>query len=238
MGGTRSLLHYFTKTEAALWSFSVLFISLAFAGFDGRNYISLWASLLGVTSLIFCAKGNPVGQLLMVLFSLLYGYISYGFTYYGEMLTYLGMTAPMALVALVSWLKNPYKGKRSEVKVERLRKRDAALMLLLALPVTAAFYQLHRRVPHLPAQLLLCPGLRPQRPGAHRAVGPGHPEGQLLCLGAGLLYSLLPQRPLRFLQLAEDAAPPGSRLTGPKYIGDKQASPGGLQNPPGDVSIL
>ena len=140
MGGTKSLLHYFTKTEAALWSFSVLFISLSFAGFDRENYLSLGASLLGVTSLIFCAKGNPAGQLMMVLFSLLYGYISYGFAYYGEMLTYLGMTAPMALVSLVSWLKNPYEGKRSEVKVNRIGWREILFMLLLALPVTAVFY--------------------------------------------------------------------------------------------------
>lgn len=140
MGGTKSLLHYFTKTEAALWAFSALFISLSFAGFDRENYLSLGASLLGVTSLIFCAKGNPVGQLLMVIFSLLYALISYSFAYYGEMLTYLGMTAPMALVALVSWLKNPYNGNRSEVKVNRIGRRETLFMLLLAVPVTAAFY--------------------------------------------------------------------------------------------------
>lgn len=140
MGGTKSLLHYFTKTEAALWAFSVLFISLSFAGFDRENYLSLSASLLGVTSLIFCAKGNPVGQLLMVLFSLMYALISYTFDYYGEMLTYLGMTAPMALVSLVSWLKNPYEGKRSEVKVNRIGRGETLFMLLLALPVTAVFY--------------------------------------------------------------------------------------------------
>ena len=134
MGGTKSLLHYFTKIEAALWAFSVLFISLSFAGFDRENYLSLSASLLGVTSLIFCAKGNPVGQLLMVIFSLLYALISYSFAYYGEMLTYLGMTAPMALVALVSWLKNPYNGNRSEVKVNRIGRRETLFMLLMASP--------------------------------------------------------------------------------------------------------
>lgn len=32
----------------------------------------------------------------MILFSLLYGIISYTFSYYGEMLTSLGMTMPMA----------------------------------------------------------------------------------------------------------------------------------------------
>ena len=42
------------------------------------------------------AKGNPVGQGLMILFSVLYGIISWRVAYYGEMITYLGMTAPMA----------------------------------------------------------------------------------------------------------------------------------------------
>ena len=37
------------------------------------------ASLVGVTSLIFIAKGNPIGQALIVVFSLLYGAISYSF---------------------------------------------------------------------------------------------------------------------------------------------------------------
>ena len=114
------------KPRRPCGAFSALFISLSFAGFDRENYLSLGASLLGVTSLIFCAKGNPVGQLLMVIFSLLYALISYSFAYYGEMLTYLGMTAPMALVALVSWLRNPYKGNRAEVKVNRLGRRDTA----------------------------------------------------------------------------------------------------------------
>ena len=50
-----------------------------------HHYMTLAASLIGVTSLIFNAKGNPLGQLLMIIFSLLYGVISYNFAYYGEM---------------------------------------------------------------------------------------------------------------------------------------------------------
>lgn len=38
----------------------------------------------------------------MILFSLLYGIISFTFSYYGEMLTYVGMTMPMAVFALIS----------------------------------------------------------------------------------------------------------------------------------------
>lgn len=134
------LKNYFTKSELGLWISSVLMILISFCIFDKTNYMILCASLLGVTSLIFNAKGNPFGQLLMVIFSLLYGIISYAFAYYGEMITYLGMTMPMAIVALVSWLKNPYNGNKAEVKVNDIGKRETMYMWIGTLAVTFLFY--------------------------------------------------------------------------------------------------
>lgn len=131
---------YFSKGETVLWTVSVAVITVSFCIFDGTNYLTLCASLVGATSLIFNAKGNPIGQALMVVFSLLYGVISYTFAYYGEMITYLGMTAPMAVFALISWLRNPYRGNRAEVAVNRLSQREIALMFLLTAAVTVAFY--------------------------------------------------------------------------------------------------
>ncbi len=136
----KRLCNYFSKTELALWSLSTLFIVLSFCIFDRESYLTLIASLIGVTSLIFNAKGNPIGQALMIAFSLLYGMISYTFAYYGEMITYLGMTMPMALLALISWLKNPYKCNKAEVKVNNISKTEQLLMWLLTLAVTVVFY--------------------------------------------------------------------------------------------------
>ena len=132
-------MNYFTLGERILWGTSVLLICASFLLFDRADYLTLAASLIGATSLIFSAKGNPAGQFLMVIFSILYGIISYSFSYYGEMITYLGMTAPMAVFALISWLRNPYEGNRSEVRVNRLRLTEIVLMLLLTCAVTAAF---------------------------------------------------------------------------------------------------
>lgn len=134
------LIHYFTKAERILWALSVSAVIAVFVLFDRGNGLALIASLIGVTSLLFNAKGNPVGQLLMIVFSALYGYISYTFCYFGEMVTYLGMTAPMAAVALISWLKNPYKGNRAEVKVNQISRKEHALMWLLTALVTVLFY--------------------------------------------------------------------------------------------------
>ena len=131
---------YFSKTEMILWSSSVLVIVGSFCLFDRHNYMTLCASLIGVTSLIFNAKGNPFGQLLMVVFSILYGIISFRSQYYGEMITYLGMTMPMAVLALISWLKNPYKGNKAEVQVNTVGKREALFMGMGAAAVTVLFY--------------------------------------------------------------------------------------------------
>ena len=133
-------INYFSRGELALWFASLFLILGSFLIFDRESYLTLAASLIGVTSLIFCAKGNPFGQVLMVAFSVFYGVISYTFAYYGEMITYLGMTAPMAFFALVSWLKNPYNGNRAEVRVNRISRAEIAFMLVLAGAVTAAFY--------------------------------------------------------------------------------------------------
>lgn len=102
MGLIDRLCRYFSRGELLLWGCSMGSILLAFALFDRGSYLTLAASLIGATSLIFCAKGNPAGQVLIILFSLIYGVISFSFAYYGEMITYLGMTAPMALFALIS----------------------------------------------------------------------------------------------------------------------------------------
>ncbi len=131
---------YFSKAEQCLWIGSVFFITASFMLFDRESYLTLMASLVGVTSLIYNAKGNPIGQVLMVVFSLLYGVISYKFNYYGEMITYLGMTMPMAVVALISWLKNPYKGNKTEVTVNSIDKKEYMLMSALTAAVTVLFY--------------------------------------------------------------------------------------------------
>ena len=136
----KKLTAYFSKGELTLWGSSTGLILISFFLFDRVNYMTLAASLIGTTSLIFNAKGNPIGQALMIVFSLLYGLISYTFSYFGEMITYLGMTGPMALFALISWLRNPYKGNRAEVAVNRLENKELVLMYVLTVLVTWGFY--------------------------------------------------------------------------------------------------
>jgi nicotinamide mononucleotide transporter PnuC len=132
--------NYFTKFEIGLWLSSVVVIIATFFIFKDKDYLTLCASIIGATFLILNAKGNPLGQFLTIVFSILYGFISYKFSYYGEMITYLFMSMPMAIFALISWLKNPYKGNKSQVTVNRISKKEVVFMMLLTLVVTVIFY--------------------------------------------------------------------------------------------------
>ena len=136
----RLWMKYFTLGEWILWGSSVVLTLLSYFLLKQSDFLSTAASVLGATALIFCAKGNPIGQVLMILFCCFYGYISWTFAYYGEMLTYLGMSGPMAVFALVSWVKNPHNGNKAEVKVNRIGGREVLLMLVLSAVVTGVFY--------------------------------------------------------------------------------------------------
>ncbi len=136
----KGLFKYFSITEWLIWLFSMLAVVLSYVLGDGGYPLTLLASLLGVTSLIFIAKGNIIGQFIIIVFSILYGIISIKFRYYGEMITYLFMSAPAAVFACVSWLKNPSKKGKREVKVATMSAMKWIYLTLFATAVTIAFY--------------------------------------------------------------------------------------------------
>ncbi len=128
-----------TKFEFGLWLTSVIVITISFILSKGDDVLTIISSLIGVTALIFVAKGYVLGQLLSVAFSVIYGIISFYYKYYGETITYLGMTAPVAILSAISWWRNPYKGTKV-VEVSKLTKKQIALTAILATLVTTAFY--------------------------------------------------------------------------------------------------
>lgn len=128
------------KTEFAIWLLSVITIAVSFLLVSEKDYLTLTASLIGATALIFVAKGEVLGQILTVVFSIFYGVISFKFRYFGELITYVGMTAPIALMSAVTWLKNPYKKGESEVKIAKLTKGKIILMIVLTAVTTFVFY--------------------------------------------------------------------------------------------------
>lgn len=135
-----TLFRSLTKFEWCLWLSSVVVVTVSFFLSPDKNVLNLIDSLIGVTALIFISKGYVIGQVLLIIFGVLYGIISFEYRYYGEIITYLGMTAPIAGLAVISWLRHPYKDSK-EVEVNRHLKLSTWLTLLfLTAAVTAGFY--------------------------------------------------------------------------------------------------
>ena len=127
------------KFEITLWITSLVVVVLSFVISPSKDVLTLIASLIGVTALIFVAKGLVIGQILCVIFAVFYGIISFIFQYYGEVITYLGMSAPIAIMAVVSWIKNPYK-QSGTVAVSKVNKKQIIIMIALASAVTVVMY--------------------------------------------------------------------------------------------------
>ncbi len=134
-----SLFASLTKFELILWLTSIITITLSTFMLSEVSVLNLISSLVGVTALIFLAKGYVFGQVLIVAFCLMYGTISYSFSYYGEMITTLCMTMPIAIISVITWLKNPY-GETKEVAVSNMSKNKWLLAITLTIIVTTIFY--------------------------------------------------------------------------------------------------
>lgn len=132
-----------TKKEWLLWLGSLLIVILSNLVSGSVDVLTLVAVCVGITSLIFAAKGNVWAQILMIVFSILYGIISWRFCYWGEMITYLGMTMPMAVWSTITWIRNPSKNG-NEVEIQKLNRKHIAGLSVFSVAVTAAFcYILH-----------------------------------------------------------------------------------------------
>lgn len=124
--------------EKCLWSVSALIILAAYILSGAADAMSFAASLIGVTALIFIAKGDVLGQILTVVFSVFYAVISYKYRYFSEMITYIGMTAPIAVMSVVTWLKNPYA--ENQVKISKMTPIKAGALAVCTAAVTVLFY--------------------------------------------------------------------------------------------------
>ena len=130
----------FTKFELGLWAVSVSVVTASFIIGGNFRVLTLIASLIGVTALIFVAKGDVTRQVLTVVFSVLYSVISFEFTYYGEMITYMFMTAPIAAMSVYTWIRHPEEKGKREVSIARLSLKKTIMLCITAVIVTVIFY--------------------------------------------------------------------------------------------------
>lgn len=128
-----------TLFEKKLWIFSLFTVTLSYLFLPEKDYLNLVVSLIGVTSLIFVAKGHVLGHILGIIFSIIYAFISYFYQYYGELLTYVFMNIPIELFCIISWIKHPYKDT-NEVEIKTINKKEWFILWICTIITTIIFY--------------------------------------------------------------------------------------------------
>ena len=128
-----------TKKEWALWlgSLSAVIVSNIITG--NIDLLTLAATCIGVTALVFAAKGNVWSQILMTVFCILYAVISWRFRYWGEMITYLGMSLPMSVWSIITWSKNSSENGNS-VAIQKLTWKHIVGLIMFGGLTTLIFY--------------------------------------------------------------------------------------------------
>lgn len=123
-----------------MWVVSLIVITLANVlpgRFEPMTYL---AAMIGITSLIFAARGNAWAPILMIVFCILYAILSWERRYWGELITYVGMTLPMNIWATFAWLRNPSKEREGEVAIGKLSGKHWGVLIAVTIVVTALFY--------------------------------------------------------------------------------------------------
>lgn len=136
----KNLFKDFEIKEWVLYLVSLIVVVGANLLSDEIDVVNVIASIFGVTMLIFIAKGKVFGQVLAVIFGLLYSISALRISYYSEIITYLGMSVPIAVFSIITWLKNPSGNNDGAVKIRKFTVKEFLLLMVFALVVTIGFY--------------------------------------------------------------------------------------------------
>ena len=133
----------FQRRRTVLWVVSLLIVTASNLVTGQVEPLTLAATDIGITALIFAAKGNVWAQILMIIFCLLYGLISFQVRYWGEMITYLGMSLPMAIWSTITWLRNPSADGKT-VDIQKLTRKHVVGVAFFGALTTGVFYLILR----------------------------------------------------------------------------------------------
>lgn len=124
--------------------FGLSAIVLSFIFVSDRNILSFVASLIGVVAALAQAKGLIISQFIGLVYSVLYAVVAITDKYYGEAIIYFGLMIPIAIVSIVTWLKNRNKENKDVVTINKIQKREVLFLSIGTVVATIAFYFLLR----------------------------------------------------------------------------------------------
>ena len=128
------------KKDWILYIISLVIVVVSNLFAETIDVFNFFSTIVGVTALIFIAKGNVWGQIFSLIFAILYAITSYKSRYFGEVFICVLMTIPLSIFSIVVWLKNPYQRGKNVVKIHKLTVKEIIFTAFFAVFVTVVFY--------------------------------------------------------------------------------------------------
>lgn len=110
-------LRELSKNEWGLWSVSLCIVTVSNFAAGNPDFLTLAATWIGITSLIFAAKGNVWAQLLMIVFStisVMTSFLAAALTMLRSSYYALGYAAN-DIYGFISWKKREHKKRRTNL---------------------------------------------------------------------------------------------------------------------------
>lgn len=127
-----------TRFEKTLLIGSILIVSLTAIVFNS-DVLTPVCSIVGIITALLLAKGKYMGQVFGVLICLLYSIVSFRNEFYGEVIVYLGISLPMYVMGIISWIKHQEQ-KTNAVKVNKISKKEWIIVSFASIFVFVGIY--------------------------------------------------------------------------------------------------
>ena len=123
---------------------SIIAITVCFVVGKEKNVLSFIGSLVGITGVLFTAKGLVSAPFLNMIYGVFYIIVSFYQKYYGEAIIYLALMTPLDIITIISWLKNRNKDNSSTVKINKIHGIEYLYLAIGTAIATVGFYFLLR----------------------------------------------------------------------------------------------
>ena len=130
----------FTLFEKLLLVISII-VLLATGIIFNSSIVTIICTVLFVLAIMLIAKGNYLGQIIGIVVTILYSYISYKNRYYGEIIINIGIVLPLYILGIISWIKHENKETKT-VKINQIGFKEWLIALVLSIGVYFGIYYL------------------------------------------------------------------------------------------------
>lgn len=130
----------FTLFEKLLLVISII-VLIATGIIFNSSIVTIICTVLFVLAIMLIAKGNYLGQIIGIVVTILYSYISYKNRYYGEIIINIGIVLPLYILGIISWIKHENKETKT-VKINQIRFKEWLVALVLSIGVYFGIYYL------------------------------------------------------------------------------------------------